>query len=154
VQRLAGVVALPDIPRGDIQLKAINAVHLPLMVFCAEFASAATEDGYEQLQKLGREFHPIRNAPLHLESGATCPNRADAAAVIGLQRRDVLSTLGEPDNCSPPFVQSCERLREFAYSFVNTKELPRGLRGGGFPELTFEFDGRDIVVAVSCHYAR
>jgi hypothetical protein len=132
----------------------LKAFHVPLMVFCAVFASAATEDGYEQLQELGREFHSIRNTPLDLKSGATWPNRADVAVVIGLQRRDVLSTLGEPDNCSPPFVQSCERLREFAYSFVNTRELPWGLRGGGFPELTFEFDERDIVVAVSCHYAR
>jgi len=145
---------LSDIRWGNLHRKAMKALGLPFVVFCAALASAAAERGQEQLLRLGKEPHSLRSAPLDLTNVAVCPKGPDLSVLDGLRRQDILCTLGAPDVCARPLAQSCERSREWAYLFVNSKELPRGLRGGGFPELTCEFDERDTVIAVSCHYAR
>jgi hypothetical protein len=153
-RRVAGGDAFPRIRRGDVQMKAIKATGILLVGFCAVPVFATTESGHDQLLRLGKELHALRGAPIGLKSVGVCPNGPDLAVLIGLQRRDIPSTLGEPDNCFLPLGRSCERSRARVYVFVNSKELPRELRGGGFPGLTFEFDESDAVIAASCHYAR
>ena len=112
-------------------------------VSCAVGASSAER----RLEKLGQQVRSSR-AP---GSNARCPNQLDI--LVGVSRADVLLSLGDADFCSGPAGTPCSQSLEWTYFLIAKSDRPAG-RGGGFPELTFDFDSSLLVTNVQCHYSR
>jgi hypothetical protein len=107
---------------------------------------AASPTALDELVKLGRQLRHVRSLPVGTPTDLSCPQ--ELGRFTGLQKRQIADTLGAPDYSPGDLPKS----RSWCYFF--TSPVPEGQRGGGFPELTFIFDGNERVVRTTCYYSR
>jgi hypothetical protein len=84
----------------------------------------------------------MRALPVGTPTHSVCPK--DTSALVGLAQEQVHGALGAPD-----FIDS-----DHSWSYFFTSPVPPGKMGGGFPQITFTFDGKRLVARVTCYYAR
>jgi len=92
------------------------------------------------LGDLARQIADARADPAKARS-ARCPS--NTGALVGVALGQVLIELGQPN------VSGQDNSLTYSYGRSNAGE-----RGGGFPELTFRFNGQGVVSGVECHVAR
>jgi hypothetical protein len=94
------------------------------------------------LDRIAQKLASARSSVAGSATHNKCPK--DRHPLVGLPQREVRTKLGMPD-----FVDSDG---SWTYFFVGSV-LPNQF-GGGFPQLTFAFDGAKAVSHLSCYYAR
>jgi hypothetical protein len=110
------------------------------LVFAGLPASGRAAEPSAVLGELARQMAEARADPAKARS-ARCPSNAGVLAGVPLGQ--VLIELGQPN------VSGQDNSLTYSYGRSNAGE-----RGGGFPELTFRFNGQGVVSGVECHVAK
>ena len=122
--------------RTALQFPALAAA-LMLMSLSAPGRAA---DPSAVLGELARQIADARADQAKARS-ARCPS--NAGTLVGVALGQVLIELGQPNVSGPD--------NSLTYSYGRSNA---GERGGGFPELTFRFNGQGVVSGVECHVAK
>jgi hypothetical protein len=127
-----------------MQLAAAMRTHLrniPLVLMVLA-TSVQADPSSTLLDRLAQELKSMRSHPVGTPTHSVCPK--NISALMGLPQERVHVALDAPD-----FIDSDQ-----SWSYFFTSPVPPGQRGGGFPQITFTFDGKGLVSHVTCYYAR
>lgn len=122
---------------------------LSLAIFCASTAHAEYEAD-DLLRVLSAELREAKAMPRGARRHSACPS--NAKAIVGVDRKRLLTALGEPDFWPTRKKGSAGTASSWTYFLASPR--PEDQRGGGFPELSFDFSSDGVVMDVRCHYAR
>jgi hypothetical protein len=122
-----------------IPVARFAALAAALVFACLSIPGRAAEPS-AVLGELARQMAEARADPAKARS-ARCPSNAGVLAGVPLGQ--VLIELGQPN------VSGQDNSLTYSYGRSNAGE-----RGGGFPELTFRFNGQGVVSGVECHVAK
>jgi hypothetical protein len=115
----------------------LSALLLGIAILAASFAnSTAAED---VLHLLSSKLSAIRSSAS--SERVALEHVPEVRGLVGIDRVQLLSSLGQPDSCLHRSPEDCMSLPTWVYAFVH---LPPGSRGGG-PELYVSFDQHSVV---------
>jgi hypothetical protein len=120
---------------------------LIIMSICMTSCVTTTDEGLDVLKKLGTQLNQVRALPTGTPTNLRCPEKLDI--FTGIKKDKIYSELGEPDSSYAPESDADEK---WCYFF--TSPIPSGRRGGGFPELTFYFNDKNLVERATCYYSK
>ena len=101
------------------------------------------------LTQIAKQLHAARESETRVGVSNQCPK--NTKRLIGVRKTDVEQSLRKPDYIETIDSEKQTHVDSWSYFFA---KLNPSLRGGGFPELTFNFSTDKRVQAVECHYAR
>jgi hypothetical protein len=134
-------------------MKLRTYIALALTVTAA-IPAGSTDHGV--LRELAEQLGHMRSSAPDANAEMACPDKADLVRLRGLKKSEVLSALSSPD-----YEEEDTGTSSWSYFLTSPRNgvVDRGetlevTAGGGFPVVTFVFNGLGKAEHVTCSYAR
>lgn len=137
-------------------MKRIFAVaSIAVCLVPAVLAADPSESGRILLDRLRAQRQIVMRDP---SRAPTSKPRTDLTPILGMNRNQLVQSLGAPDYCAPPSDAGCGRSPHLAYFFFPHETAPATQLAGGITEITVSAGGgwalelsltRDSVVKAS-----
>jgi len=113
-----------------------------ILAFLVMVTPLHAEPNLTLLDRLAQELKRLRSLPVNTPTNSLCPE--DRNTLVDLRQEQVLAALEEPDYID----------KDKSWTYFFTSPLSVHQRGGGFPQLTFVFNQKNLVTNVTCYYSR